>query len=74
VVGHFQNISNLPIAGATVTVYYVNAAGQPVYSEKVPIQNVHLLPGRQLDWSAYVKNMPGAAHIQAKVTEVQWLK
>lgn len=71
-VGHIQNISNRPIAGATVTVYYVNAAGQPVYAENVPIQNASLLPGRQLDWSTYVKNVPGTAHIQAKVTGVQW--
>lgn len=70
--GHLLNISNKAIMKATVTVFYVNAAGQPIYSENIALTNVFLSPGQKKDWSAYVKEVPGAAHIQARVTRIEW--
>lgn len=70
--GHFQNGSTKVITAATITVYYVNSAGQPIKMENVLIQNSYLMPGQIANWSAYMRNVPGAANVRAKVTQVNW--
>lgn len=70
--GHFQNGGDKAITGATITVYYLNAAGQSVYSENVQVQSNYILPRQTANWSAYMQNVPGAPNVQAAVTQVNW--
>ena len=72
ILGRFQNGSNLVITGATVTVYYLNAAGQSIYSEAVQMPGNYIPPGQIVNWSTYVKTVPGAPNIRAGVTAVNW--
>ena len=70
--GNFQNGSNRAITGATITVYYINRVGQPVYTEDVALQSNYVPPGQVAHWAAYMRSVPGASDIRAAVTNVNW--
>jgi hypothetical protein len=72
VFGKFQNASNQIMTGATITVYYLNAAGKAIYSEPVALQGMYLLPGQAVNWSTYLKNVPGFVNVGVKSTSIQW--
>lgn len=70
--GKFQNLSNQVMRKATVTVVYINAAGQPIYQEPVELPEFYLMPGQTTEWSAYMKNVPGSVNVVARPTKVEW--
>lgn len=70
--GKLRNSGTQPLAAATITVYYLNRAGKPIYREPVSLTNLNLMPGRTADWSVYLKAVPGTANLSAKTTSVKW--
>ena len=69
--GKFQNNSNQIMTGATITVYYLNAAGQAIYSEPVSLGALYLFPGQVASWQTLLKVVPDSLNIAVKPTEVQ---
>ncbi len=67
--GNFQNLSNQVITEATITIYYLDSANKPVYSEPVSINGLYLLPGQAVAWSSYIKNVPSFVSLAAKTTD-----
>jgi hypothetical protein len=70
--GKLRNAGTQPLAGATITVYYLNRVGKPIHSEPVSLTNLNLMPGRTADWSVYLKTVPGTTNLSAKTTSVNW--
>lgn len=70
--GTIQNANGKVLTGATVTVYYTNSVGQPVYQESVPLQGLALGYGQTTEWSVLLKNVPGTVTVIARVTGASW--
>lgn len=70
--GTLQNAGGNTLTGATVTVYYMNAVGQPVYQENVQLQGLALSFGQATNWSVLLKNVPGTVRVAARVTNASW--
>jgi hypothetical protein len=66
--GNLQNLSNQVMTEATITIYYLNSARQPIYSEPIRVDGLFLLPGQAAAWSAYLRNVPGFVSLEAKTT------
>lgn len=70
--GSFQNLSNRAVKGATVTVTYISSFGTVVHTEDIPINDVTVYPGQSVQWTTSLKNVPGAAGIRVRPTDITW--